>query len=131
MSHFSRIQTHIREEVTLKKSLEEMGYTFETGDLTIKDDAMQTAQVDIAVDVGAGDSKIGLKRMPNGDYEICADWFTIEKQSDVKRHKFIQSLMQTYARETVRKQARDKGYIIEDEKVLDNGEIKIVVSEPL
>ena len=131
MSHFSTIKTEMRDVVLVKEALAFMECRVVEGtDLTVTGDAGET-QVDLLADVGAGTDRIGFIFPEGGECTVVADWFRVERATDVKRNAWMNSLKQNYARASVHRQAREKGYVIEEEKILENGDVRLVVSEPV
>ena len=72
---------------------------------------------------------IGFQRQADGAFNVCADWWGVQGNTPIREQSFLQQVNQTYAHQTVRKQVPLEGYIIEEERVLENGEIELVVCE--
>ncbi len=132
MSHFSTIKTRIHEQQLLEETLTKLGYKFEVGEQVLTNcEGDETQSVDLVVDVDAGDHKIGFQRLADGTFNIVADWWRIEKQTGVTEQKFVGFVNVGYAQAALKREAKAHGYIIEEEKVLANGEVELVVSEPV
>lgn len=131
MSHFTQVQTRIQDLVLLEEALRQLNYEFETGDELIihgYQNETQTAQVLIKT---GGNYDIGLQRQPDNSYAISADWWGVKRSSEIKRDEFVNKLNKVYAHLVVKRQVVDQGLIIEEEKILDNGDIELVLVEPL
>jgi len=132
MSHFSTIRTQLRDQVLLTETLAQLGYRYEAGEhLLVNGEQGQKAEAQVLVDVGAGDYQVGFQQASDGTFGVCADWWRIEKRGHLTKQEFMNLVNRTYAHLALRAQARAQGYVVEDEKVLANGEIELVISEPL
>lgn len=129
MSHFSHIQTTISDLVLLEEALRQLNYEFDTGeDIPIRGYQNDTAQGQVVIHTG-GRYDIGLQLQDDGKYIVCADWWGVQRGSNVRKEAFMQDLNRVYAHLTVKKQVVEQGLIIEEEKVLENGDIELIVSE--
>lgn len=129
MSHFTRIQTRISDRILLEEALRQLAHEFETGEeLRINGYNNDTAVGQVVVHT-TGNYDIGLQLQDDQSYAICADWWGVQRTSNIKKDAFIQDLNRVYAHLTVKKQVLAQGLIIEEEKVLENGDIELVVSE--
>ncbi len=129
MSHFSQVQTVIRDQVLLEESLRQLQFEFQSAEeVTIRGYQGNTECAQVVVDTGCR-YDIGLQRKADGSFDVCADWWGIEFNTQIRKESFMQALNRTYAHLTVKRQVLEQGLIIEQEKVLPNGEIELVVSE--
>lgn len=128
MSHFTRAQTVIRDQVLLEEALRQLNYTFETGDdVPIHGYQNNTESGQLVIRAGRYD--IGFQRQDDQSYVICADWWGVQRYSGIKQKDFLQQLNRTYAHLVVKQQIQEQGLILEEEKVLENGDIELVVCE--
>jgi hypothetical protein len=131
MSHFTRVKTVIRDQVVLEESLRQLHYDFRVGErLPIRGYMGNRETGQVVVNTGSA-YDIGFQRQADDTFQICADWWGVQKDTAIREATFLQQLNQTYAYQVVKKQVVEDGYIIEDERVLDNGEIELVVAERL
>lgn len=129
MSHFSQVQTVIRDQALLEESLRQLQFEFQSAEeVTIRGYQGNTEHAQIVVDTGCR-YDIGIRRQEDGSFAVCADWWGIEFNTNIRQESFMQSLNRTYAHLTVKRQVLEQGLIIEQERVLPNGEIELVVSE--
>jgi len=129
MSHFSRVRTIIRDQQLLVQALTQLSYRFKIGErLPIKGYQGNTEYGQIVIDTGSR-YDIGLQLQADGSFAVCADWWGVEHHSKLNETRFIDQLNRKYAHLTVKAQVLAQGYIIEQETVLDNGEIELLVSE--
>lgn len=131
MSHFTRVQTQIRDLVLLEEALHQLSYEFDTGDgLIIHGYQNDTENAQIVIRTG-GSYDIGLQLQDDRSYAISADWWGVKRSSGIRKEEFINNLNKVYAHLAIKRQVIEQGLIIEEEKILDNGEIELVLSEPL
>jgi hypothetical protein len=128
MSHFLRIKTQIREREPLVQALRALHHQFQEGEnLTVRGFVGAKTTADIVVNTGC-DYDIGFQRK-NQEYEIVADWWGVERRSQIKQDSFVQQVSQQYAYLVVREQAREQVLTVEDERTMENGDIVITLSE--
>lgn len=131
MSHFTRVKTLIRDQVVLEESLRQLHYDFRVGEqLPIRGYLGNRETGQVVVNTGSV-YDIGFQRQADHTFQICADWWGVQKDTTIRQATFLQQINQTYAYQVVKKQVVEDGYIIEDERVLENGEIELVVAERL
>lgn len=129
MSHFSQVQTVIRDQALLEESLRQLQFDFQTGEeVTIRGYQGNTERAQVVIGTGSR-YDIGIQRQADGSFAVCADWWGVEFNTNIRQETFMQALNRTYAHLTVKQQVLEQGLIIEQEKVLPNGEIELVVSE--
>ena len=129
MSHFSQVQTVIRDQVLLEESLRQLQFEFQSAkEVTIRGYQGNTECAQVVIDTGSR-YDIGFQRQEDGSFVVSADWWGIEFNTQIRKESFMQALNRTYAHLTVKQQVLEQGLIIEQEKVLPNGEIELVVSE--
>lgn len=127
MSHFVRIQTQIREREHLVKSLRDLHYQFQEGEnLQIRGWEGQE-RAEILVDTGS-QYDIGFQRKAE-QYEVVADWWAVEKDTEIKQENFIQQVNRQYSYNLIHEQAREQNLIIEEEETLESGDVVILLSE--
>jgi hypothetical protein len=129
MSHFTRVQTAIRDQALLRDALEVLGFDVEVGDqVRIHGYQGNTETGQVVVSTGSP-FDIGFQRRPDGTYQLCADWWGVQTDAQISQEDFVRDLNRTYAHLTVKKQVLEQGLVIEEERVLENGEIELLVSE--
>jgi hypothetical protein len=129
MSHFTRVQTRIRDRVLLEEALRQMHQSFQVGErVAIRGFQGDTEHGEVVIDTGSG-YDIGFQRQPDGTYQLCADWWGVQGNTPLREESFAQELNRTYAYLAVKRQVQEQGLLIEEERVLDDGEIEILVCE--
>ena len=127
MSHFVTLRTDLREREHLLGALKDLGYTVREGDrIPLRGDGRQEECVEIVVDTTC-DYEIGF-RQRGRHYEIVADWYNIERMTDLRRQTFLAELTQRYSYSIIRDQALEQNLIVEEEQEA-NGDIILVLSE--
>ena len=126
MSHFSKINTKIRNKPELIEALELLQYDVQedqklkvTGAHGIKHEVVE-AEVAIAKDVG-------FRMNPHtGEYELVADLETWNQPVPVER--FVDKVTQQYARMTVYNTVKKMGFEVQEEWEMDNNSIEITAT---
>lgn len=129
MSHFSRVQTVIRDTVLLQDTLRQLHYRFQAGErVPIRGYQNNTEVGQVVIDTGSK-YDIGFQRQADQTYAVCTDWWGVQGNTKLREQSFLQQVNRTYAHLAVKRQVLEDGLIIEDERVLANGEIELVVCE--
>ncbi len=129
MSHFTRVQTVIRDQVLLEETLRQMHQRFQAGErVPIRGYQGNTEHGQVVIDTGSR-YDIGFQRQPDETFNVCADWWGVQGNTQLRQETFTQQLNRTYAHLAVKQQVLEQGLIIEEERVLENGEIEILVCE--
>lgn len=131
MSHFTRVKTVLRDQVLLEESLRDLNYEFQSGErVPIRGYSGNREHGRVVVQTGC-EYDIGFQRQTDESFSVCADWWGVRNNTDIREESFLQQVNQTYARGAVLQQVEEQGYEVEEERVLDNGEIELVVCEPI
>ena len=129
MSHFTRVQTVIRDQGLLEEALRQLNYQFQSGESVLVR-GYQGNQESAQVVIGTGSGyDIGFQRQADQSFAVCADWWGVRNKTKLRQESFLQELNRTYAHLAVKRQVIKQGLIIEEENILPNGEIELVVCE--
>ena len=122
MSHFTSIQTQIRDLDSLADACKELGVELIRGG-EARGYAGQTRKGDAVVRL-KGPYDIALNRQEDGNYALTTDWWNghVEKEVGVGFGK----LLQLYGVHKATREARKKGYLA-SRKTLPNGAIKLTI----
>jgi hypothetical protein len=123
MSHFTTIKTKIVEREHLLKALQDLGYKFEVGDLSVRGDMLNSTPVEVRVSPGWLSHAIGFRKRGE-TYDCVADWSGVR---GVKRDAFFQQLNQRYAYHATRAKLEAQGFAIAEEKQEENGRVHLVL----
>lgn len=130
MSHFTKVKTEIKSLATLKKALENLGYTYEEGTalqpVTIEGYEGKTTEVLLSIKTGCRYS-VGVVLNDQGQFELVSDWWGLETNLGVKQDDFVNTVMKQYAYNTVLDKIQDKGFSIVSEQHDKGKNIKLVV----
>ena len=123
MSHFSTIQTKIKNKPQLLEALELLQYNIQEDQELINPTNHQHEKVKVDVSIG---NDIGFRLNKNGEYELVADIQTWDL--DVPVQRFIDKLTQQYAVQNIKKVAVEEGFNVEQQIKNVNGEVELVVT---
>ena len=119
MSHFTKINSRIKNLEILKQTLDEMNIPWES-DANIIGWRGKRRKANIAINFN-GEFKLGLTEK-NGDYDVVCDWY-IMSRDDYTQWDKIQT---QYALNTIKEQAQVQGWEIENIEQTSEG-LKVVV----
>ncbi len=120
MSHFSRIRTQLRDLTTVKRVLEDLGYTVVENGIVRGYGAQQTT-ADLVVRTDAR-YDIGF-RSEGGQVVMVADLWGLR----IDRERFLKEVSQRYAYLTVLDQAHAQGWQTVEEELQEDGSIRLVI----
>ena len=127
MSHFSTIKTQLKEAEPLIKALNNLGFTINQEDKSIKGYKGRLTAVDISINL-PGDTKVGFKWDTNSkSYELVTDldlW-----KFDIPVERFISKVTQMYAYNTIISKTKEDGYQIVEQKNKNDGSIELVLTK--
>ena len=123
MSHFSTIQTKIKNKPQLLEALELLQYNIQEDQELINPTNHQHEKVKVDVSIG---NDIGFRLNNNGEYELVAD---IQTWKDpVPPARFVDKVTQQYARMTIHNQVKEMGFQVEEEWEMVDGSIELTVN---
>ena len=125
MSHFSTIQTKIKEKPQLIEALNLLGYWAEENkELKVTGQhAINHPTVDAEVLVT---KNIGFRLTEEGTYELVTDLELWEEKIPVAR--FIDKVTQQYARMTIHDAVKQQGLAVAEEWEMDDNSIELTVT---
>ena len=121
MSHFTRIQTQIRNIGTLQRALEDLGYDV-TQDAQVRGYRGAHTNADLVVRLD-GSFDVGFTRQKDEQVAMVADFWGLK----VDKNTFLNSVTQKYAYLTVMEQAAAQGFQMVTEENQADGSIRLVV----
>ena len=131
MSHFTNVQTRIRDLVCLKDALTDLGYTFneaQAGQQVVVR-GYQGQTMEAAMSIKASKTyDIGVVVTEEG-VEFVADWWGVETTKGVTQEEFVRLLTQRYAYHKVKTEVEKRGYQLDMEEVDAEGGIELKVSK--
>jgi hypothetical protein len=123
MSHFSHIKTEIRNLVSLKSALSDLGVGWHTGPKPVRGYRGQTQAAEIVIEQANGyDIGFGW----NGqEYELIADLQFWQQATSVNR--FLEQVKQHYALHTVLTSGAQQGFQVAEQQQQEDGSIRLVL----
>jgi hypothetical protein len=122
MSHLTRIKTQLVEQEYLLRALQDLGYTYEVGDLRVGALGERTP-VEIKVRTGFLSAAIGFRKAGTA-YEMVADWSLVWR---VTRDTFLRQLTQRYAYHAAKAKLQEQGFTLAAEEKQPDGQIRLVL----
>jgi hypothetical protein len=122
MSHFSRIKTQMIEKEYLLKALEDLGYSYEEGNVTVSGFQGEQTPVDIRIPMNIG-YDIGFRKVRDR-YEVIADWWGV---TGLNQKEFTNTLMQRYAYHVTLTKLESQGFTLVSEETGDRDQIRLVL----
>ena len=129
MSHFTRVQTVIRDQALLEEALRQLHFQFQSGErVPVRGYQGNQESAQVVIDTGS-EYDIGFQRQADQSFAVCTDWWGVRNHTKLREESFLPELNRTYAHLAVKQQVIKQGLIIEEENILPNGEIELVVCE--
>lgn len=133
MSHFTKIQTRIKDKAILVASLKAMGYYIQEN-VFIQGYKGRRQKVDLAAKKKDSYS-IGFTLTPEGAYEIVADWWGVEGPREEafqaalkqKLHEVRQRIKRQYALKKVLAAAKAQGFNVVSQERDNDGALHLTV----
>jgi len=124
--------TEIREREQLLATLRDLHYQHQTSpnqtnDLLVRGYSGNQERAEVVVNTGSA-YDIGFQKKTDG-YEVVADWWGVQNNTQIKQNAFIQQINRQYAYNVIRDQIREQDLIMEEERTLENGDVIITLSE--
>jgi len=130
MSHFTTVQTEIKDLVRLQVVLKELGYAFtvaeEHQEVHVRGYLGQKAKAKIVIHASKT-YDIGIQ-IVNGNAVFVADWWGVETTLGVTQEEFTRKVVQRYAYHTVKEEVTKRGYTLEEETVDEKQQIHVKVT---
>jgi hypothetical protein len=120
MSHITKVKTHLKDGVILRKALNKLGYQIQAYDLRPSMNEKDSEFV-----ARKGKVSIGFKGSGENEsvYEMLADW----EAMNAKRESVVNAIYQVYSQEKIMDLARVKGYSLMKNRMNEKGQIEIVL----
>lgn len=118
MSHFTTVKTKIKCLVTLKKVIEQMGYSFKDGVTQCRGYQGELTDAIAVIDTKSS-YDIGVVQTEHG-YSLIGDWDMLQVRAGIEQDEFLNTLNKKYAHSKVLEEITKQGYSVveetEDEK---------------
>ena len=127
MSHFTKIATQVTDLECLKQALDDLGYGFTASKGEVKGHGKQRRQADLVVKLPSTQYNIGFAKTSEGAYDLVADWWGVENETNVRQEPFVQQLKRKYAYHKVKSELKVRGLTIAEEQVEADQSVKLLV----
>jgi hypothetical protein len=114
VSHFTTVETQIKNFVILQRVIEKLGYKLKQNVTHIRGYRQEKTEVDYVIDTKSS-IDIGIKKVGE-NYHFVADWENLETHAGIEQNEFLKQIKKAYAYENVMAEIKKKGYIVADEK---------------
>ncbi len=114
MSHFTTVETQIKDLVILKQVLEEMGYSFKQDTVQVRGYRGQLADAELVIDTKSS-YDIGVVKTAKG-YSFVGDWDMLQVRAAVEKDQFLKAVNKKYAYKKVMAEVKKRGYQVVEEK---------------
>jgi hypothetical protein len=125
MSHFTRVQTKIRELPFLEHALRDLSYRYETGSVNVRGYRGIVEPVEVAIRTGSN-YDIGF-RLEGESYACVADWWGVERYAAIQQQQFLTNVTQRYAYHKTLETLSQQGLQVAHEQVTEENVIELVV----
>ena len=120
MSHITKVKTHLKDGLILRKALKRLGYQLREDDLS---QSREAKDIEFLARKGKLSIRFRGSREDKSVYEMLADWEVI----NAKRDDMINAIYQVYSQEKIMELARVKGYSLMKNSVNTKGRIEMVL----
>lgn len=128
MSHFTSVETKIRDLVCLKLALKDLQFAFTEAEVGqkvhVKGYVQQTTEADLVIHISKS-YDVGVKVGQDGKVSFVADWWGVETTRGLTEKEFLSKVTGRYSYHKVLKELRQKGYSFTEEKEKDKIHIKV------
>lgn len=130
MSHITEVETHIKDLVCLKETLQELGYTFAetTAQQKVKVRGWNGVEQEADMVIHTKSSyDVGVHLKADGTYEFIADWWGVESHAGFTQEEFTQKVLQKYSYHKVISEVKARGFAVAEEEQTEDKLLKVVV----
>ena len=129
MSHFTKVQTQIKDLACLKKALDQLGWKWKHDEqgVVVRGWKGATMKAEMSIDMGKYDVAVVVAE--NGSYELVADWWGIETTRGITEAEVAKEINAKYAYQRVVIAVEEAGYTVDENAVQKDGSVKLSVSK--
>ena len=130
MSHFTTVETKIRDLVCLKRALKDLNIAFteatQEQQCLVKGYQGDTTEATLSIHISKT-YDIGVKVDAKGNYQFVADWWGVETTKGWDQEEFVKKVTKRYSYHKVMQEVEKKGYTLEsvEEKEDQSMQIKV------
>ena len=125
MSHFTSVQTKIRDLICLRQALEDLNYQFTEAKegVEVKGYLNQLEKAEMSIHVSQT-YDVGVKVTAQG-IELVADWWGVETTLGLTEEQFVNQISQRYAYHKVIKEVKARGFSVDEEHEEDTIQLTV------
>ena len=128
MSHFTKVETKIRDLVCLKQALEDLGFRFTEAkagqQAVVKGYQGQTTEAELVIHASRT-YDVGVQVDADGNVGFVSDWWGVETTRGLTEQEFVSQVTARYSYHKVIKEIKERGYEYTEEKEDDRIHIKV------
>jgi hypothetical protein len=114
MSHFTTVETQIKDLVILKQVLDAMGYKCHEDGRKVRGYQGKLTDADLVIDTKSS-YDIGVVKTEKG-YTFTGDWDMLEVRAGIEQKAFMKAVNKNYAYKKVMAEVKKRGYQVVEEK---------------
>ena len=114
MSHFTEVKTKIKCLVTLKKVIEELGYSFKEGVTQVRGYQGELTEAIAVIDTKSS-YDIGIVQTAEG-YSLIGDWDMLQVRAGIEQDEFLNAINKKYAYHKILEEVAKQGYTVVEEE---------------
>ena len=130
MSHFTSVETKIKDLVCLKRALKDLNIAFTEAQehqlVHVRGYQGQTTDALMSIHISKT-YDIGVKMDAKGNVVFVSDWWGVETTRGWSEEEFIKKVTRRYSYHKVMQEVEKKGYTLETEEVKEDETIQIRV----
>ena len=130
MSHFTTVETKIKDLVALKRALKDLNiqFTEQTGEEQVFVKGYQGQTTGAAMSIHISKSyDIGVKVDDKGNVQFVSDWWGVETTRGWSEEEFLKKVTRRYSYHKVMQEVEKRGYTLETEEVKEDQSVQIRV----
>lgn len=130
MSHFTAVQTKIKDLVALKRALKDLNLQFSEAkqgeQVFVKGYQGQTTEAVMSIHISKS-YDIGVKVDDQGNVNFVSDWWGVETTRGWAEEEFLKKVTRRYSYHKVMQEVEKRGYTLETEEVKEDETVQIRV----
>lgn len=130
MSHFTSVETKIKDLLSLKRALKDLNIQFSEAEehesVHVKGYQGQTTKAVMSIHISKS-YDIGVNVDDKGNVSFVSDWWGVETTRGWSEEEFLQKVTRRYSYHKVMSEIEDRGYTLETNEVKEDETIHIRV----
>lgn len=130
MSHFTTVETKIKDLLALKRALKDLNIQFteatQEEQVFVKGYQGQTTGATMSIHISKS-YDVGVKVDDKGNVQFVSDWWGVETTRGWSEEEFLKKVTRRYSYHKVMEEVKNRGYTLETEEVKNDETIQIRV----